>query len=101
MKLFATRRETFFGLDPLLTVKDTAVFVEYRKFVACDYSIQTRPPTDNLTPEHDIYLITNTSLEHIPKNGIRMEYDRSLASYRLKPHVSFIIIYFLPLFLSI
>ena len=88
-----TRKKVIFGLDPLMTVKDTAIFVEYKKFVSCDYSIQTRPPSsENITPEHDIYLITNTTLEHIPKNGIRLEYERTLSSYRLKPQVCYFLI---------
>ena len=71
-------------------MKDIVVFVEFRKFLPTQYSVQTRPPNDNMTPEHDVFLITNTSLELAPSNGIRMDYDRTLASYRLKPGVCII-----------
>ena len=39
---------------------------------------------DDVTPEHDIFLLTNPAREHIPANGIRMDYSRTLASYRIK-----------------
>lgn len=35
-----------------------------------------------------MFLITNTSLDLIPSNGIRMEFERAVGSYRLKPGVS-------------
>jgi len=80
----ATGKEAIFGLDPAFLMKDVAVFVEAQKFSSSQFSVQTRLPSDTLTPEHDIFLITNTSLELIPSNGIRLEFERTLASYRLK-----------------
>ena len=71
-----------FRLDPLLTVKETILFVEHSNLKANTYSIQTRPPP-SLQPNHEITLYTNSSNSTSLSNGIKLEYDRTLQSYRL------------------
>ena len=78
-----TNQIASFGLDPLLSVKEAINFIEHCKFRSTQYNIQTRAP-ENVTPNHDMFLVTNSSNA---QGGVKMDYNRTLASYRLKPEV--------------
>ena len=71
-----------FRLDPLLTVREAISFIEHSNFKSNVYNVQTRPPTSQ-TPNHELTLYTNSVSSYNLLNGIKLEYDRTVQSYRL------------------
>ena len=88
IKIEETNEVVAFGLDPLLTIRETILFIEHSNFKSNIYNIQTRPPSTSQTPNHELTLITNNNINNSSStnlsNGIKMEYDRTLQSYRMK-----------------
>jgi len=82
-----------FVIDPSLSIADVILFIEHCKFKGSEYGPLTRPPSGNATPNHELVLVTSEAAIADIHNwsaagnsqGVHMEFNRSLGSYRIKP----------------
>jgi hypothetical protein len=63
VQIRSTKDSEKFGLDPLLTVKEAILFMEHSQLKSNTYSILTRPPSLDISPNHDLVLYSSAQVK--------------------------------------
>jgi len=78
------KREEYYGLCPLMTIRDVVTLVESSNFKGKNYNPKTFKPSQ-ITPSYEIKLVSGPVdfSQKLPSTALGLEYDRTLASYRV------------------
>jgi hypothetical protein len=79
-----------FELDPNMSVRETVAFVERSKYQGANWDPQNPLPHE-YTINNELFFITNANANDSGnQQPVKMEFDRTIASYRLKASVCLI-----------